>query len=315
MSYHVSSSNTFTSFTSFCILSFFTLFFFSACGDKKPAEAPDFSIDIARAQSDSLYTALKVELARYKQNNEDLYENLAKKESELEVMYGKIKRSISQANRMTSAKQQLQEKLLKLREELSSLEIFVEKQSKNLEELREDNLRLQREKRALQAAYEKEQADRLKLETERASLEEANAVKDAQLARAAVLQVRNFVVTGARLRRNGKKKATESASRADLFSICFDLIPNEFTATGYNRFFARITGPDGKVFSEALNFESAADQTPIDYTLSKHFEYSSEVKALCMEWFSTTDKLAKGTYTIALYNKGYKIETTSLRLK
>ena len=73
-------------------------------------------LDLKRAQtvSDSLYHELKNTLAIYKQEHEDLYVQIVRKESVLESQYAKIKRLIAQAKRDKVAQKTIRGKLQNL---------------------------------------------------------------------------------------------------------------------------------------------------------------------------------------------------------
>jgi|GEM_PF-1039661 len=276
------------------------------------AQEKILSLEQAAHQSDSLYNELKRELAVYKQENEELYAQIAQKESELENQYSKIKRLIVQAKRDKAAKKEIQIKLDNLSTELANMRTYVEEQTLDLEELRIEVRRLRKEKEALDAKYAAELEERKRLAQEGADLQNANDELNDKLNTASVLQVANVHATGSRLKGNGERKGVHLAKKTEVVEVCFDIVKNEVCESGPNRFFIRILDPDGAVVSDTNRGSGKLtlfdDEEEIGYTISKIFTYNTSVTALCIDWFTyPTTPFKKGTYHIELYNKGRKV--------
>lgn len=276
------------------------------------AQEKILSLEQASHQSDSLYNELKRELAVYKQENEELYSQIAQKESELENQYSKIKRLIIQAKRDKAAKKEIQTKLDNLSTELANMRAYVEEQTLDLEELRIEVRRLRKEKEALDAKYAAELEERKRLAQEGADLQDANNALNEKLNTASVLQVANVHASGARLKGNGERKGVHLAKKTEVVEICFDIVKNEVCESGPNRFFVRILDPDGAVVSDTNRGSGKLklfdDEEEIGYTVSKIFTYNTDVSALCVDWFTyPTTPFKKGTYHIELYNKGRQV--------
>ncbi|MFK7797989.1 MAG: hypothetical protein AB8E82_11090 [Aureispira sp.] len=282
--------------------------FWSKSNNARQAERL-LTIADARHQSDSLYQELKQQLAVYKQENQELYAQIARKEAELEQQYSKIKRLIAQASRDKKDRKAIQSKLEALSSELGGMREYVEKQTMNLEELREENLRLKRERKELDEQYAQELALRKSIAQQGADLQKANEEMQKQLRSAAVLQTTNVNTVGLRLKNNGERKGINVAKRTELIEVCFDIVRNEVVDEGPNRFHLRLIDPNGKVVQDAERgsgkLELFDGSGSIKYTTSKIFDYNTSVKNLCLEWFAypNTPFLA-GTYKIELYNKG-----------
>ena len=291
--------------------------FLSTPTPKPPAA---LTLATARQQSDSLYNELKHQLALYKQENEDLYTQIAEKEAQLQTQYTKIQRLINQAERDRDANKTIQNKLRSLAAELDKLETYVEKQTLDLDELRAENRRLRAEKQRLDEAYARELEARKRLEEQGASLQEANAQMAKRLQAAAVLQTTNVQASGWRIKNNGERRGVNVAKRTEAVSVCFDLVPNEVIEQGPNRFYLRMVAPDGRVVQDpnrgSGRLELWEKSGIIAYTTSKIFEYNPTVKNLCIDWSAYPDTpFQAGTYRMELYNKGRLVGTYNFNTK
>lgn len=263
----------------------------------------------ARHQSDSLYQELKQQLAIYKQENQELYGQIARKEAELEQQYSKIKRLIEQASRDKKARKAIQDKLQTLNSELVGMRKYVEGQTMNLEELRQENRRLKRERKELDDQYAQELALRKRIAQQGANLKKANEEMQKQLRSAAVLQTNNVNTVGLRLRNNGQRRGVSIAKRTELIEVCFDIVRNEVTKQGSNRFHLRLIDPQGNIVKDeergSGQLELFDGSGTIEYTTSKIFDYQPSLKNLCMEWYAYPNTpFVAGTYKVELYNKG-----------
>ncbi|WMX13488.1 MULTISPECIES: hypothetical protein [unclassified Aureispira] len=287
---------------------------------KNVAEEKIITLEQAAHQSDSLYNELKVELARYKQENEELYAQIARKEAELESQYSKIKRLIEQAQKDKAARRKIQLKLKNLDLELENMRVYVDEQTLDLNELRAENRRLKKEKELLDKQYAKELEERKRLAEEGKNLQDTNEELNKKINTASVLQTNNVHAKGLRLKNNGDRRGINSAKRTEFIEVCFDIVKNEVCEPGANRFYLRLIDPSGAVVSDPNRgsgkltlFEETAT---ISYTTSKIFEYNPSVKNLCIEWYAYPNTpFRAGTYRIELYNKGRLVGTYDFNTK
>lgn len=288
--------------------------------NKKVAEEKIITLEQAAHLSDSLYNELKVELATYKQENEELYAQIAKKEAELESQYSKIKRLIEQAQKDKAARRKIQLKLKNLDLELENMRVYVDEQTLDLNELRAENRRLKKEKELLDKKYAEELEERKRLAQAGEDLQNANEELNKKLNTASVLQTTNVNAKGLRLKNNGDRRGINSAKRTEFVEVCFDIVKNEVCEPGANRFYLRLIDPVGAVVSDPNRGSGKLtlfnDTEEISYTTSKIFEYNPSVKNLCMEWYAYPNTpFRAGTYKIELYNKGRKVGTYDFNTK
>jgi hypothetical protein len=282
--------------------------------DKKATKEEIITLEQAAHQSDSLYNELKNELANYKQENEELYAQIARKEAELESQYSKIKRLIQQATKDKAARRKINLKLKNLDLELENMRTYVDEQTLDLNELRTENRRLKKEKELLDRKYAEELEERKRLTLAGENLQSINDAQNKKLNTASVLQTNNVIAKGLRLKNNGDRRGINSAKRTEFIEVCFDIVKNQVCEPGANRFYLRLISPSGAVVSDSnrgsgklVLFE---EMEPISYTTSIIFEYNPSVKNLCMEWYAYPNTpFQAGRYQIELYNKGRKVGT------
>jgi uncharacterized protein YxeA len=287
--------------------------------NEKDTEDKFLSIEQAKFKSDSLYTEMKKDLAFYKQNNEDLYAQIVEKEEELEKQYVKINRLIGQAQRDQASKKQIEAKLITLSKEISTLNEFVETQTKDIEELRVENKQLKAQKDSLAAAIKATAEQNKKLNNSTAQLSEENKKLSSQIEEASVLQIVNIKAAGLRTRNNGTRVGVAAAKRTEIIETCFDVVPNKVTKEGVNRFYLRLIDPSGFTLQDRGRGSgkiTSVENERIDYTISKTFDYVANSRSICMEWESyPSTPFVSGTYVIKLYNNGRVVGTQNFSMK
>jgi len=293
---------------------------YSILSGKMAAEGKVITLEQAAHQSDSLYNELKVELAKYKQDNEELYAQIARKEAELESQYSKIKRLIQQAKKDKAARRKIELKLKNLDLELENMRVYVDEQTLDLNELRAENRRLKKEKKLLDKKYAEELEERKRLAQTGVDLQNTNEELNKKLNTASVLQTKNVNAKGLRLKNNGDRRGINAAKRTEFIEVCFDIVKNEVCEPGANRFYLRLINPSGAVVSDPNRGSGKLtlfeETEPISYTTSKIFEYNPSVQNLCMEWYAYPNTpFQAGRYKVELYNKGRKVGTYNFDTK
>jgi hypothetical protein len=134
----------------------------------------------------------------------------------------------------------------------------------------------------------------------------------------AVLHISNIRMNAIDLRRGGKKeKETSRAGKVDLMRITFDIDENRVAESGKKQIYLLIKGPDGSAMSSTSSGTMTdADGNDLSYTLLKEIDLQTNqpVKDVNVDWHQDTD-YTKGTYTIDLYNDGYKVGSGTVSLR
>ncbi len=134
-----------------------------------------------------------------------------------------------------------------------------------------------------------------------------------------VLHASNIRMLPIDVRRSGKEKETGKAKRVDVFRIYFDINENRLAEDGDKELYLRISGPDGKLLSNAAygsGITTDADGNTLNYTLLKEVSLvkGRPVKDVTVDWRQESD-YQKGSYNIGIYNEGYLIGTGNVVLK
>lgn len=136
----------------------------------------------------------------------------------------------------------------------------------------------------------------------------------------AVLHASNIRLVPIDLRRNGRKeKTTEKAGRVDVLRVTFDIDENRITEDGLKDIYLRIIGPKGNLLSNAAYGSGAtitAKGETLNYTMAKQIDLKQgePVKNIVVDWHQNSD-YERGTYSIELYNEGFKIGSGSINLR
>lgn len=120
-------------------------------------------------------------------------------------------------------------------------------------------------------------------------------------------------------RRNGKEKETKKAKKVDVLRITFDIVENRIAESGTKQLYLRIVGPDRNVLdtpSNASGVMNTAIGTQIQYSVMKNIVLTQNmpVKDVVVDW-QQNGSYGKGTYTIEIYNEGYKVGSGNVELR
>jgi IS1 family transposase len=135
-----------------------------------------------------------------------------------------------------------------------------------------------------------------------------------------VLHASNIRLEPINLKRGGKKEvSTSKAKRMDVFRIQFDIDDNRIAEDGVKELYIRIVGPGSTLLSNAAygsGISSLHDGQTLEYTLVKqiNLKQGEKVNNITVDWNQEGD-YAKGTYTVEIFNDGFKIGSNSITLR
>ena len=135
-----------------------------------------------------------------------------------------------------------------------------------------------------------------------------------------VLHASNIRITAINLKRNGKKeKDTKRARKADLLRIDFDIDENRIAENGIKKLYLVIKDPAGNLMSSPAagsGTATASNGKPLNYSLLKEISLvtNQPVKDVTIDWKEERD-YEQGSYTIDIYNGGYRIGGGKVDLK
>jgi hypothetical protein len=281
------------------------------------------ALETAKAELDKEYNLALEELEAKKGENEQLNEIIEQQKAELKAQKMKIDRSISQgkntSGELAAARKQIQELVAQKDSYLARIdELNADKKL-----LQENVVSLTSEKTELESTLTTVKETAAKTESElKQEKEQLTSEKEklsSTVARGSVLNTRNIAVTAWKSRRSGKDVDTKYANKTEKLTICFDIDENAITASGNNKILIRILTPLGEtLYMEGQGSGEFANQTSggaaTRFTTSKGFPYNNKAMNQCIDW-SVQTPLTQGTYTAEVYNKGYKVGTTTFTLK
>ena len=129
-----------------------------------------------------------------------------------------------------------------------------------------------------------------------------------------VLHASGIRITAIHLKRHGKReKPTLRAGKADLLRVNFDIDENRIAESGVKQLFFVIKDPSGKLLTtpdrSSANF-TANNGTQVPYSFMREIklQQNEKVPGLVVEWGHEYE-YQRGTYSITIYNNGYKIGT------
>lgn len=130
---------------------------------------------------------------------------------------------------------------------------------------------------------------------------------------ASILKVAEIKSFASEVKKNGKEKLSDKASKANKVECCFKILENLVAEPGDKEVFLVVKNPSGKVLAEGGGtFEYLGSQ--MGYSAKKMIYYSNKNVDLCME-FSPKSKLDKGTYKCEIYIDGFMLGTSTFNLK
>jgi hypothetical protein len=235
----------------------------------------------------------------------------------------KIDQLMSENVKMDSAMQGSQKEIFNLKAQIKSILSNSRATADQLKHARE----LISELKGKTRSYEERITE---LEKENASLTSENKVlaqeRDSTVTRnialkkvGSVLHASNIRMEPLHRKNNGREKETTKARRVDLLRITFDIDENRIADDGTKQLYLRISGPDGNILSNAGNnsgWINLADGTSVNYSVLREIPLTKgqPVKDITVDWNQTGD-YQRGSYTIDIYNEGYKIGSGSVTLR
>ncbi len=306
------------------LLTYFAYSHFSKSNTIELQETALIEADSVNARLAREYNTAIEQLEAQKSENQELNLLIENQQEDLLEKRKKIERLIA---RNGSQQNKLNEALVQIESLVVQRDMFL----KEIERLRLENKELgekadkfevkskqfEAEKDVLQDVIKTERADADKTLEEKAELEEKAAELEAKVDRAAVLAVSGLTASGINIKRSGKEVTTNRSSRSDLIRVCFEVMANAITPPGSNDIFLRIINEKG----ETLAIESEGSGVLLDrtnekearYTISRQLDFQNTAQNVCLDW--PQDDFDSGTYTVIIYNKGYRIGESSFSLK
>ena len=230
-----------------------------------------------------------------------------------DALVGKVTLLDSQVRAKDAQIAQLNGEIARLRKNNKSLNDQLKKSNQLLASLRNE---LGDKARSFAERIGLLEADRDKLGRQRDSLsQQYTSLKEL----GSVLHASNFRLEPVKIKHNGRIKHTTKARKVNELSIRFDIDENRIADAGTKKLYLSITGPDGRLLSTTENNSgniTTATGTSVAYSLQKDvaLQRDEPVYDVSVNWKQDKEYLP-GTYSIVIYNGGYKIGGGSVTLR
>ena len=201
--------------------------------------------------------------------------------------------------------------------ELAKAKTLIAELNGKITGMEQEVARLTQENQSLTADKVALTADKEKLTTDLTATTVIKQDLEKKVDVASTLNASNIAITAINVKKNGKEKITTTAKRVDKLVISFD-VNNRIIQSGMTDVYVVVIGPDGKPISaEKLGsgiFTTREDgdkaftaKLPVDLETSKkkNVEFA----------FAPGEAFQKGSYTIQIYQNGFKIGEGTRELK
>ncbi|MEP7197736.1 MAG: hypothetical protein ABI851_14545 [Saprospiraceae bacterium] len=284
-------------------------------------ETEIIALDSAKVELDKQYQESIAELNSMKTDNEELNKSIEVQKEELRLQREKIAVLLKDSKNLKAVRSEMAVMKSKSEEYIAE----INKLKSENDQLNTSNQDLTMQKDNLNKDLEKKGAENQQLTDANSNLntqkEELNKAKEElsrKYNRAAAIQVGKLDATGYQ-NREGKKPASKSkAGEIDFIEVCFKTTENKNADSGTEKFQIRIINPLGEtesITSEGSGvFTNNATGAQVKYSTTAAVDYKNDELKTCGR-FSNPGALQKGVYQIEVYNKGYLVGTTTLKLK
>ncbi len=262
----------------------------------------ELSVEITSLENNiqSLETELNTENAK----NQDLSEELQKREDLLNEYKDKVKKL--QASKKISDEQAAQ-----LQSRVKSLEYYIRNYEKQVDELKAE-LEVERAKTKVL------EGNVAQLEDKNFDLEHKNTLNETMLEAGAILKAADF--TFARVKENGKEE-TElpfRGGRLDQLRMHFNIRENIFTKTGSRTLYIALYGPGGKPIQD-MNGGSGYftyDDRDTPFTIKKQINFKRDELPVAVDFVRPENfDFEDGQHVVKVYCDGFHIGSGTFAVK
>lgn len=191
--------------------------------------------------------------------------------------------------------------------EVRRAKALIAQLNQTIANLEAENARLTGENQVLAANNTQLTTEKQVLET---NLQTTTAEKD-ELAStvdvASTFSASNIAITPVNEKRNGKEKTTSTAKKVDKLVVSFD-VENRVARSGPADLYVIVTGPDGKVITDAAGGATLSTRQDGDrpYTYKTTVQYEQGTRK-SVQVPMRQDHFQTGNYKIEIYQNGFKI--------
>lgn len=278
-------------------------------------------IEDAKAKLDKEYQQAISDLNDMKTNNEELNKVIDTQKEDLRIQKEKVSGLLKDSKNLAIARKEIETMKSKTIEYIAEINRL---KSEN-EGLTKANTSLQSDKQMLTQDLQVKSAENQQLSEAKSSLnvEKENLAKEKDMLsrrvnRATAIPVQKIDAEAYQLREGKKPDNVSKAKEADYIEVCFKTTVNKNTESGTEKFYIRIINPTGE--TQAIESEGSGvirndeNGETIKYSTTAVTQYSSDVKEVCAT-FKNPGGFVAGIYQLEVFNKGYLVGKSTLKLK
>lgn len=234
----------------------------------------------------------------------------AQKDEEISALQTKLEGKVAQLRRAINSKSLGSKEIKKLKAEIDAL--------------RKESTVFQDKIRALEdelaVTTESLNTRTTELTKEKGITKELNKTvlaKEAVIEKGKQLIADQISVTGIKLRKNGKERATTKNNRTDAIKATFRLLENKIANAGDKALYVKITGPDGVTLEPLTGADGVfklQGGAQAKYTVMKIVEYNNTDQIVSVYHKKGTE-YAEGNYTVEIFADQVSIGKSSVTLK
>ena len=230
---------------------------------------------------------------------------------------GKLKEKNSQIAKTKNEIRSILNKKNATASELAKAKNLIADLNGKITSMEQEVARLTQENQTLTADKVALTADKEKLTTDLTATTVVKQELEKKVDIASTLNASNIAITPINIKKNGKEKITTTAKRVDKLVISFD-VNNRIIQTGMTDVYVCVIGPDGKPISiEKLGSGTFTTREDGDkaFTAKVPVDLETAKKKNVEFAFVPGENFQKGSYTIQIYQNGFKIGESTRELK
>jgi myosin heavy subunit len=251
-------------------------------------------ISSATTERDSVRAEYEATLARLDAltgENNTIKGELSDKESEINKLKNEITRVLNNKNATQAELKKVKGMIAQLNSTIANLEAENARLTGENQQLASVNTQLSTEKQVLET----------NLQTTTMEKEELAQTVDV----ASTFSASNINITPVDEKRNGKEKTNSKAKKVDKLVLSFD-VENRVARSGPADLYVIVTGPDGKVISDANSTLTTRADGDREFTYRTTIDYEQGTRK-AVSFPIRQDNFQTGDYKIEIYQNGFKI--------
>lgn len=259
-------------------------------------EADYATLDSSKNAIQKEYDDAMVRLEQMTATNTSLDSLVKSRDEELNQLKSKFKGLVNKQNATAS--------------DLAAAKKLVGDLNGKIDEYIKEIGRLQKENKQLTTDKENLTSENKTLSTNLAVTESAKKEAENKVDVGSTLNVSSFSIKAINEKASGKERETASSKRADKLRIAFNLDANRISTSGTKQLYIVAKDPAGNTIKEqalASGSLSTREDGQVSYTTLLDIDYKQgETKYVSFD-LRQGDKYSKGTYTIMVYQNGFKV--------